>query len=283
MWRQEAGARSAGDAELAQFMTDLADHDDGRAFLQAIFGNSPFLSQGLRHDPAILREVSRHGFDRTFEDMLAALAGEPLWRHGKVEVMSGLRLAKRGVALTIAMADIAGAWPLEKVCRSLSQFAEMSISIALNFLLMQAHKSGQLQLADPENPESGSGVVVLGMGKLGARELNYSSDIDLLVLFDGEKVDYLGGDGPQQGLHRMVRELVTLLSERSADGYVFRTDMRLRPDPGATPLAVSTAAAEQYYESLGQNWERAAMIKARPVAGDMDVGNQFLSRLVPFV
>ena len=140
-----------------------------------------------------------------------------------------------------------------------------------------------MTLSDRENPEENSGVVVLGMGKLGARELNYSSDIDLLVLFDGEKIDYAGDGGPQQGLHRMVREMVSLLGERTADGYVFRTDMRLRPDPGATPLAVSTAAAEHYYESLGQNWERAAMIKARPVAGDAEVGAQFLDRLVPFV
>ncbi len=287
MWCQEAearaGTRSTGEPELAQFMADFAARDEGRAFLEAIFGNSPFLSQNLRHDPAILRKVTMQGFEPVFEEMLTALAERQLWRHGRSQVMSGLRLAKRGVALTIAMADIAGAWPLEKVCHGLSRFAELSISITLNFLLLQAHKSGQLALGNAENPESGSGVVVLGVGKLGARELNYSSDIDLLVLFDGEKLDYLGADGPQQGLHRMVREMVSVLSERSADGYVFRTDMRLRPDPGATPLAVSTAAAEQYYESLGQNWERAAMIKARPVAGDIEVGTLFLSRLVPFV
>ena len=283
MWRHEAHTRSSDDPELAEFMSDIVAQDEGREFLQAVFGNSPFLSLGLRHDPAILKRVTELGFDHTFEQLLTALADRQLWRQGRADVMSGLRLAKRGVALAIAMADIAGAWPLEKVCRSLSQFAEMSISIALNYLLFQAHKSEQLLLANLESPEAGSGVVVLGMGKLGARELNYSSDIDLLVLFDGEKVNHRASEGPQQGLHRMVWELVSLLGERSADGYVFRTDMRLRPDPGATPLAVSTAAAEQYYESLGQNWERAAMIKARPVAGDLEVGAQFLSRLVPFV
>jgi glutamate-ammonia-ligase adenylyltransferase len=185
MWRHEAEARSGGEADLARFMLDLADGGDGREFLCAIFGNSPFLSQSLRHDPAILQKVTMQGFDRTFEEMLTALADRQLWRHGRAEVMSGLRLAKRRVALTIAMADIAGAWPLEKVCRSLSRFAELSISIALNFLLVQAEKSGQLALSDAKNPESGSGIVVLGVGKLGARELNYSSDIDLLVLFDG--------------------------------------------------------------------------------------------------
>ena len=283
MWLHEAHTRFTDEPELAQFMADLLTQNDGREFLQAVVGNSPFLSLGLRHDPSILQHVTEHGFDKTFEYLLTALESKQLWRMGRAEVMSGLRLAKRSVAVAIGMADISGAWPLEKVCWSLSQFAEISISIALNYLLFQAYKSEQLLLENPDDPESESGVVVLGMGKLGARELNYSSDIDLLVLFDGEKINHHGSDGPQQGLHRMVREMVSLMGERSADGYVFRTDMRLRPDPGATPLAVSTAAAEQYYESLGQNWERAAMIKARPVAGDQEVGAQFLNRLVPFV
>ena len=283
MWRQNAAARPDDETGLAQFMTEFAASEKGRLFLDAIFGNSPFLSQGLHHNPALLQKAANQGFDQAFEDLLETLVAEILWQRGRPEVMSGLRLAKRSAALAIALADIAGAWPLEKVCQSLSRFAEISISIALNFLLRQAAKNGQMSLANPENPESGCGIVVLGMGKLGAKELNYSSDIDLLVLFDGEVVDYAGDGGAQQGLHRMVRELVAIMGERSADGYVFRTDMRLRPDPSATPLAVSTAAAEHYYESLGQNWERAAMIKARAVAGDQAVGEQFLSRLVPFV
>ena len=283
MWCQDATARAAKEPSLAEFMLDFAALDEGKAFLQSIFGNSPFLSQSLRLDPTVLHNAMTQGFDQTFEHLLETLAGEQIWRRGRTEIMSGLRLAKRRAALTIALADIAGAWQLEKVCQSLSRFAELSISTALNYLLHQAAKNKQLLLTNLDNPESGCGIVVLGMGKLGAEELNYSSDIDLLVLFDGEVVNYLRDDGPHQGLHRMVRELVSIMSERSADGYVFRTDMRLRPDPGATPLAVSTAAAEHYYESLGQNWERAAMIKARVVAGDREVGAQFLRRLVPFV
>ncbi len=283
MWRQKADARSAGEPELATFMTEFAAYDEGRLLLEAIFGNSPFLSQALHHDPALLRSAVNLGVEHTFDGLLETLVAEQLWRRSRTEVMSGLRLAKRGAALAIALADIAGTWPLEKVCLSLSRFAEVSISIALNFLLTQAAKNGQMVLANPDDPESGCGIAILGMGKLGAGELNYSSDIDLLVLFDGDVVTYSGDGGPQQGLHRMVRELVSIMAERSADGYVFRTDMRLRPDPGATPLAVSTVAAEHYYESLGQNWERAAMIKARTVAGDRAVGEQFLKRLVPFV
>ena len=117
----------------------------------------------------------------------------------------------------------------------------------------------------------------------GARELNYSSDIDLIVLFDPEKANYRGRRSPQEAFVRLTRDLVTLLDERTGDGYVLRTDLRLRPDPGAMPMAITYNAAMAYYESMGQNWERAAMIKARPAAGDLDLGRAFLRELTPFV
>ncbi len=124
-------------------------------------------------------------------------------------------------------------------------------------------------------------LIVLGMGKLGARELNYSSDIDLIVLYDPAAAYHEEEAGPI--FVRLVRDLVRLLEERTADGYVFRTDLRLRPDPGATPPAVSLPAAIAYYESMGQNWERAAMSKARPIAGDRAAGEAFLADIRPFV
>ncbi len=115
-------------------------------------------------------------------------------------------------------------------------------------------------------------MIVLGMGKLGAHELNYSSDIDLIVLFDTERVRYTGRHSPHQLFARLARDIVRILDERTEDGYVFRTDLRLRPDPASTPPALSVLAALTYYESAGQNWERAALIKARPVAGDLEAG-----------
>jgi glutamate-ammonia-ligase adenylyltransferase len=140
-----------------------------------------------------------------------------------------------------------------------------------------------LVLADPEAPERGCGYVVLAMGKLGASELNYSSDIDLIMLFDPERARLTEGRDPGKEFERMTRDLVRLLEERTAEGYVFRTDLRLRPDPGAMPLALSIISALTYYESMGQNWERAAMIKARPVAGDLVMGARFLAELRPFL
>jgi glutamate-ammonia-ligase adenylyltransferase len=157
------------------------------------------------------------------------------------------------------------------------------LSAACAHLLGAAASAGEIVLDDAADPEKGSGLVVLGMGKLGGCELNYSSDIDLIVLYDAERVRYTGRDPPGPFFVRLARDLVRMMEERTADGYVFRTDLNLRPDPGSTPLAISTLAAEVYYESAGQNWERAAMIKARPVAGDLAAGEDFLALLRPFV
>src|SRR6202040_561645 len=128
-----------------------------------------------------------------------------------------------------------------------------------------------------------SGLIGLGMGKLGGGELNYSTDIDLILLFDSTRNPVLAPAEAQAFFGRLARDLVRILDERTGDGYVFRTDLRLRPDPRSTPPALSVAAALTYYESVGQNWERAALIKARPVAGDRAAGERFLAELQPFI
>ena len=126
-------------------------------------------------------------------------------------------------------------------------------------------------------------MIVLGLGKLGGRELNYSSDIDLILLYDPASPAAPAPDRAQSLFGRVARDLVRILDERTGDGYVFRTDLRLRPDPRSTPLAISVPAALTYYETVGQNWERAALIKARPVAGDLIAARHFLTELQPFI
>ena len=121
------------------------------------------------------------------------------------------------------------------------------------------------------------------MGKLGAHELNFSSDIDLIIFFDPEAPAIIDPLESTELFARLTRRLVRILQDRTEHGYVFRTDLRLRPDPGSTPLAIPVQAALHYYESRGQNWERAAMIKARPVAGDIAAGRAFLKELHPYV
>ena len=134
-----------------------------------------------------------------------------------------------------------------------------------------------------EKPEAGSGYIVLAMGKMGGHELNFSSDIDLMVFFERGAAQLAAGVEPGQFYVRLTRDLVKILQERTPDGYVFRVDLRLRPDPSSTQVAISTAAALDYYEHRGQNWERAALIKARACAGDIAAGEKFLRDLSPFV
>ncbi len=191
-------------------------------------------------------------------------------------LMQALRIAKRHVAMAAAAADLSGVWDDCAVMRCLSQFADAAVTAALRFLLQSAHAAKTIKLKNPKEPEKGCGVTVIALGKWGAFELNYSSDIDLMVIFDPARSPVKNVEETQNFFIRLTRDLARLLDAPTADGYVFRTDLRLRPDPGAMPLAVSIGTAETYYGSLGQNWERAAMIKARPMAGDADTGAEFM-------
>ena len=284
-WREAAAG--ADEPGLAEFAEGLAHDAGGRALLEAVFGNSPYLTQAILLDPDFFRRLLGDGPDATFRALSQGLADEtsPAGQGGgeTVRIMAALRVAKTRAALLIALADITGAWSLEQVTEALSAFAGQALSIVTAHLLRQSAASGEIRLSHPDDPERDSGFIVLGLGKLGADELNYSSDVDLIVLYDHEKAPYTGSQSPQQCFVRLARELVRMMEERTGGGYVFRTDLRLRPDPGATPLAISTLAAETYYESMGQNWERAAMIKARPVAGDLPAGEEFLGHLRPFL
>ncbi len=191
--------------------------------------------------------------------------------------MRHLRLFKNDVALLTALCDLAGVWPVMMVTRRLSEAADTAVGMAVRFLFRQAGKRGDWRAEEPD------GYIVLGMGKYGAFELNYSSDIDLIVFYDLDRIRLKPGAEVQHFFVRLTRDLVRLLNERTEHGYVFRTDLRLRPDPGSTPLAISTEAALNYYESFGQNWERAALIKARPVAGDIAAGAAVLHELEPYI
>ncbi|MEP4378899.1 MAG: bifunctional [glutamine synthetase] adenylyltransferase/[glutamine synthetase]-adenylyl-L-tyrosine phosphorylase [Alphaproteobacteria bacterium] len=275
-------AAASDDPAVSAIANDLADDQAMHGLLAGVFGNSGFLGQCLVRDIAFVPLIFNEGFDHAFDSVMQDLATfDPHASFADTGV--ALRRAKRRVALLTALADLSGIWPLATVTERLSQFCGAALSTAIRHLLTAEHARGRLQLSHPDSSETESGYIVLGMGKLGAFELNYSSDIDLIVLYDPDVVSAADDGKMQQVLVRMTRELVKLMDERTGEGYVFRTDLRLRPDPGATPVALSTFAAETYYESLGQNWERAAMIKARPVAGDLAAGERFLEALQPFI
>ena len=278
-----AEAAAEAPAETGERARALAADPAARSVLAAVFGNSPFLTQCAIRDMAFACDLLTDGVQPAWDRTMAALDRRAPRGAGTEEIMSALRIAKRRTSLATAVADLGGAWQVETVCARLSDFAQRALALAADHLLARAAAAGDLALPHPDEPSRGSGWIVLGMGKLGGRELNYSSDIDLIVLYDGARIEYTGRASLQQCMIRLTQALVNVMAERTSDGYVFRTDLRLRPDPGSTPVAVATRAAEIYYESAGQNWERAAMIKARPVAGDIDAGEAFLDSLRPFI
>ncbi|MGE5475506.1 MAG: bifunctional [glutamine synthetase] adenylyltransferase/[glutamine synthetase]-adenylyl-L-tyrosine phosphorylase [Bacteroidales bacterium] len=280
-WAEVAGEHEDGD--LAATMREIVGDSKARALLSRVFGNSPFLTHCALNEPAFLRRLLDLGPDTAFAALMRELATAADACADMPTLMQLLRIAKRRTALLVALADIADAWPLERVTETLSDFAEAATRHAVRFLLRREAAKGEFTLPHPDDPERDSGLVVLGMGKFGARELNYSSDIDLIVFYDHEKLTYTGRRSLPECMIALTKDLVKLLDERTVHGYVFRTDLRLRPDPGSTPVAISLVAAETYYEGFGQNWERAAMIKARQVAGDHQTGDAFLKFLRPFI
>jgi len=251
--------------------------------LSFIFSNSPFLTDCTIKSIAFTLDLMNQGPDVQYIHIMDSLKANRKKTININDLSRILRVAKQHIALTVAVADFTGTWPLEKITRALSDFASLALSLSASHLLRDASEKGAFKLQDLQNPEKQSGLIILAMGKLGAYELNYSSDIDIIVMYDPDRIITDAPEKLQNHFVRLTRGLVQLMDERTVHGYVFRTDLRLRPDPGATPIAVSVLAAETYYESLGQNWERAAMIKARPVAGDLDAGKAFLETLKPFI
>ncbi len=252
------------------------------ALLEAAFGNSPYLSRLAVRERALLAEL----FAKGPQAIVRAARGVALGAADAAnshEAMRLLRVAKRQAALAIALADIAGIWDVDTVTRELTSFADDCVKGALRFMLREAAVRAELTESDGAGLEAATGLVVLAMGKYGAFELNYSSDIDLVVFYDAQRFPFRKRDDPRGAAVDIVKGVVKLLSEITSDGYVFRVDLRLRPDAGATQVAISTDAAEAYYEGMGQNWERAAMIKARACAGDPNVGARFLKAIEPFV
>jgi len=265
--------------------TELAARVRGREsvpnFLAAVMANSPHLRELIQRRPQalarILADDPRHRLDA-----LAATAEAP-FEGTESELMTRLRAIKAEAALLIALADIGGVWSVDEVTAALSRIADVAVGAGVRYLLADGARTGKLTPTDRADPVRDCGYFVIAMGKHGARELNYSSDIDLIVFYDRDRVTLADPLDAGPFFVRLTKRLVKIMQERTQEGYVFRMDLRLRPDPGATPVAMSVAAALQYYESMGQNWERAALIKARAIAGDIPAGEAFLAELRPFI
>lgn len=280
-----------GKARLAALLKDehaatlaalISAHPSVALLLAGIAEGSPYLWRLVGRDPEraarLLGAPVSVGLAAILAKTLAA--GEMT---DEAQAMKALREGKAASALLLALADIGGVCDTVEVTRGLSDFADATVRAALRFGLRKALAAGKLSAAATEEPEAELGLFILALGKHGARELNYSSDIDLTVFYDPTRAGFASATDPHKLAIDLTKGIVKLLNERTGDGYVQRVDLRLRPDPGTTPIAMPVEAALSYYESVGQNWERAAMIKARVVAGDEVAGAAFLKELVPFI
>jgi glutamate-ammonia-ligase adenylyltransferase len=225
--------------------------------------HSPFLRESLRDNPSIASAFLKRGSKKAVELALSA-SGD--------EIGATLRIQRNGLALAVALGDLAGELPLESVTESLSDFADGAIDRAL-----------RAAVAERVPEADASGFAVIAMGKLGSRELNYSSDVDLILLFDPARLAKRERDDAGEAAVRVGRRMIELLQKRTADSYVVRVDLRLRPSPEVTPIVLPVEAALSHYESSALPWERAAFIRARACAGDIALGESFLVAIEPFV
>lgn len=227
--------------------------------------HAPFLRRAAEQRPDIVEALAGGG-----PAAALALAGrEP---EALAETARALRRERLGVALAVGLADLAGLMTLEEVMAALSAFADRALHRAI---------AAAIDERAPGAPVTG--FAALALGKHGSSELNYSSDIDPILLFDPEALPHRAREEPIEAAERIARRVLALLQTRDADGYVFRVDLRLRPSPEASPMALPVSAAITYYESSALPWERAAFIRARAAAGDTALGENFLAAIRPFI
>src|SRR5712672_2719429 len=288
-------APDQAEQRLADWLTDLAPEQAAaianliarfplaKTVLLGIAEFSPYLFDLVRADASRLIRLLTCEPEAHLASLIETTSREVLAAAGEADVMRLFRRMKSEAALLIALCDIGGVWPVMQVTAALTELAVSSVQSALRYLLRQEAVRGRLSPPNLERPEDNSGLIVLAMGKMGAGELNYSSDIDLIVFFDPNAATLAPDIEPQPFFVRVTQALSRLLQQRTGDGYVFRVDLRLRPDPASTQVAISTESALHYYEREGRTWERAAMIKARPCAGDAKAGEALIAEIAPFV
>ncbi len=270
---RDGAAREGRDALGAALETPA-----GQAFFSFLCGNSPHLSLLLQRD----LELTQALVDQTPDAITGRVRGDLAAADPAMErdqLMTFLRRQRNRVAVLAAAYDCFGIHGVMECAELLSDMADHAVRLTVSHLLLDRVERGDLERPDGDR----WGYFVLAMGKHGSRELNYSSDIDLIVLFDPESVRYTGSRTLSDCFVRVTQDLVRILQTRTADGYVFRTDLRLRPDPSSTPVAITVDFALNYYRRFGRTWERTALIKARPVAGDLTAGAAYLERLSPFI
>ena len=271
-------ARREGRDRLLETLED----ETGHRFFSLMFGNSPYLTRLLLRDTGFaeaLTEQSAHALASGTLDELSA--ADPAMHRDLL--MRLLRRQKSRIAILVAASDCFGIRDVMECAAMLSETADRAVRLAAEHLLLDRVRRGEIRQPDGTPDARRWGYFLLAAGRHGARELGYAADLSLIALYDPEAVRYTGTRSPADCFVRVTRDLVRILQARTRDGYVFRTDLRLRPDAPASPLAVERGFALEYYRRSGRTWERGALINARPVAGDVTAAHGFLGELRPFI
>lgn len=275
---------------------EIARHKKRLAQFLQVCGSSPFLVNLIFKTPDTFRWLFLEdgiNISRSAGDMLAELLRQAGGSTDFAALLKTLRCFKRSEILRIAARDLNGLAPLEEVTAELSSLASASLQVAHDVCLQCLIREYGIPLIQSESGPRQARLTVIGMGKLGGNELNFSSDIDIIFFYESDKGETSGisdGSGGMKGsisLHAFFNKLGEMISKAlslvTEDGFVFRVDVGLRPEGKSGDMAISLRSAEVYYESWGQSWERTAMLKARPVAGSLELGEQLLKMLQPFV
>jgi glutamate-ammonia-ligase adenylyltransferase len=277
-----AAQRTLDRIRAADLATDaIAQIETAWNALAPIFAAAPYLATLAGRRPRRLAALLLSDPEERLEDLLVRTRS--LGEGAGAGAGEGLRLLKAELHLLTALADLGGVWDLGVVTAALSRFADAAVGAALACAAQEAVAAGALESSGDHAGGPAPGLFAIAMGKLGAGELNYSSDIDISLFYEPSAFPVARGGDPARTAQRLAQRLLELLQARTSAGYVFRVDLRLRPDPLSTPPVVAVPAALAYYQTVGQNWERAAFIKARPLAGDIPRAEGFLGELQAFV
>lgn len=278
-------------ALIGEFLSDTNASTEHISELALATAHSPYLTSLVRRYPAIAQQFLEGQLEAEMAKILQVLEEPRPATETIDEFISYLRVQKNCAALLIALGDINSVWSLEKITCYLTKLAKACLEASIARALRLRMDAGDLPW--PENTNTGSpidikfntssGFFILALGKMGASELNYSSDVDLIVLYDADKITYTGRKSLSDCFVKLTQDVVKFMDQRTFEGYVFRVDLRLRPDPGATPVALPVEAALGYYHSIAANWERSAMIKASFAAGDPNAARQYLQELESWV
>jgi glutamate-ammonia-ligase adenylyltransferase len=237
------------------------------AFADAVVrarAHSPFLALAMERHAGLLDVLRDRGLDAAIAHLSVSTEG--------MQVSEALRRQKNALAMVLAIADLAGSIGVETVTRQLSDFADRALDAAIADVFARR---------TPDQPARGFAIIALG--KHGGQELNYSSDIDPIFIYDPQTLPLKGREEPADAAQRIARQIIDIMSQRDGHGYVFRMDLRLRPAAEITPLAIPVDAALSHYESQALTWEQAAFIRSRASAGDRVLGDYFMEALRPFI